>query len=181
MQPTINLNVLDPNAKGDKIFVNPYKVGNLNDIIVAKVSWHKDYIIKRIVGTPGDKIEIKDLTTHFALYVNDSLLYTKDKYGENTPFTKTGSYSYYNSYIAFLNNSEFQDYVETENGTSYIKLDDNEYFLMGDNWGHTTDSIEKGPVTKNEIVGTLELIVDVNNKNPFIPTFYFLKKIFYVN
>ena len=181
MQPTINMNVTDPNIEGDKIYINKYTDITNNDIVVAKVSWFDNYIIKRVVGMPGDKVEIKDETTHFAVYVNDTLLYTKEKYGEDRPFDPTGSYGYYKNYLDFLTKPEFQDYVETKNGTSYIKLDEDEYFLMGDNWGHTTDCIAKGPAKKSELVGKVELIVDVENTNPFITTLHFLKKIFSFN
>lgn len=181
MRPTINMNVNDSTVEGDRIFINPHQKGTLNDIVVAKVDWFDSYIIKRMVGTPGDKIEIKDEGSHFALYVNDSLLYTKDKYGENTPFQKTGSYGYYDSYLKFLTNSEFVQYIETDGNTSYIKLDENEYFLMGDNWGHTLDCLSRGPIKEKDIVGKVELIIDVTNENPFTPFNFFMKKIFSFN
>lgn len=47
--------------------------------------------------------------------------------------------------------------------------------------GHTTDCIAKGPAKKSELVGKVELIVDVENTNPFITTLHFLKKIFCFN
>lgn len=178
MQPTININMTDPNAEGDKIYINPYSTFTNNDIVVAKVEWFDNHIVKRVVGIPGDKIEIRDEITHYGLYVNNSLFYTKEKTGENSSFVKTGTNGYYSYYLDFLKNPDFQDYVETENGHSYIQLEDNEYFLMGDNWGHTTDSITKGPVKSTEIVGKVEIIVDVTSKNPFVATWHFLKKIF---
>lgn len=178
MQPTININMKDSQVKGDTIYVNQYTTFTNNDIVVAKVDWHENYIIKRVVGTPGDKIEIKDETTQYGVYVNDKLLYTKKKYGDQLSFPRTGSYGYYDCYLSFLSNLEFEEWVVRENGEKYIQLGENEYFLMGDNWGQTTDSIFKGPVKTNEIIGKVELIVDVNNKNPLIPTWFFLKKLF---
>ena len=47
MQPTINLNATNPEVDGDKIYINKYSKISLNDIVVAKTSWHNDYIIKR--------------------------------------------------------------------------------------------------------------------------------------
>ncbi len=181
MQPTINNTMTNPEAKGDKIYINQFSGFTRNDIVVAKVDWYEHLIIKRVIGVPGDKIEIKDETTHFAVYVNDSLFYTKEKYGENQTFYKTGSIGYYSKYLDFLKNPEFKKYVETKNETTYIRLEENEYFLIGDNWGHTTDSIEKGPILKNEIVGKVDLIVKVDNENPFTTTWYMLKKIFSLN
>ena len=125
-----------------------------------------------------DKIEIKDETDHFSLYVNDSILYTKDKYGNQDSYYKTGSYGYYENYKSFLLNPEFQKWVKNENGTSYIQLGEDEYFLMGDNWGSTTDSIMKGPVKENEIIGKVDYIVDLTNDNPFTEIIFFFKKLF---
>lgn len=181
MQPTINMNVADSTAPGDRIFINPYQKGEVNDIVVAKVDWFDSYIIKRMVGAPGDKIEIKDESTHFAVYVNDSLLYTKSKYGNNSSLYKTGSYNYYDMYLTFLENPKFSQYVETDGTTKYIKLDENEYFLMGDNWGHTLDCLTNGPIKQENIVGKVELIIDVTNTNPFAPFNFFMKKIFSFN
>ena len=178
MQPTININVSDANAEGDTIYINKYARITNNDIAVAKVSWHEHYIIKRVVGTPGDKVEIRDLETVYGVYVNDSLLYAKEKYGENSAFIKTGSVGYFASYQDLLKNANFQNNVETDGTTSYIVLHENEYFLMGDNWGHTTDSVTKGVVKSSELVGKVDLIVDVTNNRPFTATWFFLKKIF---
>lgn len=181
MRPTINMNVENSTADGDRILINQFKTAQLNDIVVAEVDWHADLIIKRVVGMPGDKIEIKDEITHFALYVNDNVLYTKDKYGDNSYLNPTGSYGYYKAYLSFLDSYEFSDYVETDGENKYIKLDENEYFLMGDNWGMTLDSLSKGPIKESNILGVVDLIIDVNDKNPFTPFIFFMKKIFTFN
>ena len=186
MRPTINTNVDDAKAPGDTIYVNMGAKFTNNDIVVAKVDWpllESSWIIKRVVGTPGDKIQIKDETTHYTVYVNNKVLYTKEKYGNSSSFPKSGSYLYFDNYLNFLDNPKFQEqgWVAEENGSKYIKLGEDEYFLMGDNWGHTTDCIEKGPIKADEILGKVELIVDVENKNPFTPTLFFLKKLFTKN
>ncbi len=181
MQPTINSSLTDSESEGDTIYINKNAPILNNDIAVAKADWYEHFIIKRVVGIPGDKIEIRDELTHYGVYVNNSLLYTKEKYGVNETFYQTGSIGYYANYLSFLKNPEFENYVVTENGKTYIQLGENEYFLMGDNWGHTTDSVSKGPIKKNELVGKVDLIVEVNNKNPFTTTWFMLKKIFSPN
>jgi len=181
MRPTINNNVLDSTAKGDAIYINQYSSFTTNDIVVAKVDWHNDYVIKRIVGTPGDKIEIKEENGHYAVYVNDSLLYTKEKYMDKDSFGLSGSVKYFEDYKSFLINPEFQKWVKHENGHSYIELGEEDYFIMGDNWGHTTDSISHGPVKTSAIIGKVDLIVDATNTSPFTATLFFLKKLFSIN
>ena len=177
MQPTINSNITDSNAEGDKIYINKYATLTNNDIVVASVDWYGHHIIKRVVGTPGDRVEIKDLGENFGVFVNNNLLYTKEKYGDNG-YEKTGSYAYFEDYNEFLKTLHFQNNVERDSDGTRIVLHENEYLLMGDNWGHTTDSITKGVVNRNEILGKVEIIVDVENNNPFYVTLQLLKLIF---
>lgn len=178
MQPTININMDDPTAKGDKIFINPYSEIAVNDIVVAKVDWYERHIIKRVIGCPGDKVEIRDLENTFGVYVNNNLLYEKEKYGTAEQFNYTGTIGYYAQYQNFLNNPEFANYVEQDGANKFIQLEENEYFLMGDNWGQTTDSVTKGVVKSGAFVGKVEIIIDVTNNNPFFITIQFLKIIF---
>ncbi len=178
MRPTINLNVDDPESKGDTIYINQYSSFTRGDIVVAKPDWHSKHIIKRVVGMPGDKVEIKDLENCYGVFVNDELLYTKEKNTDPGIIGTSGSIAYFENYKKFLNNSEFQKYVINDNGNKYIQLGYNDYFLMGDNWGHTTDSIEKGPMKGEEIVGKVDFIIDAKNDNVLSPIFMFLKKIF---
>ena len=182
MKPTINMNVKSADIDGDSILINKYQKGTTNDIVVAKVDWPTldgDYVIKRLVGMPGDKIEIKDHETHFSLYVNDEILYSKEKTGENSNFLKTGSIGYYAKYISFLENPNFSRNVEIIGNSTYIRLHENDYFLMGDNWGQTLDCIAEGPIKKSDIVGRVDLIVDVTNHNPFTYFNFFMKNIFF--
>ena len=157
------MNVEDSSKAGDRIFINRYQLGEVNDIVVAQVSWFDNYIIKRMIGTPGDKIEIKDHTTHYSLYVNDKILYSKEKTGESGLFA-SGSIGYFQTYQDFLTSDNFKEYVETDEKSTYIKLEDDEYFLMGDNWGHTLDCLTNGPISASEIVGKVELIIDVSTR-----------------
>ena len=180
MQPTININMENESEKGDTIYINKYASFTRNDIVVADVDWHEHYIIKRVVGVPGDKIRIVEEFSYYSLYVNDEILYNKGKYGENNSFPKSGSYAYYEYYKNFLNNHEFNEaglVGEDENG-KYIKLGEGDYFLMGDNWGHTTDSLTKGPIKKNEVVGKVDLIIDVEDNYLLESIKFFLKKLF---
>ncbi len=179
MLPTINSNVASGSEAGDKIYINTRsKSFETNDIVVAHVDWYEHEIIKRIVATPGDRLQILDKTDHFEVLVNDELLYCKDRYGENIDEYKSGSIGYYEKYLDFINNPANSNNVKTINNKRYIVMNENEYFLMGDNWGHTTDSIEKGPAKKEELVGKVEYILDVENDNLFVETWFMLSKVF---
>lgn len=179
MLPTINTNVESAEKNGDAIYINKYTKVNVNDIVVAKPKWYTDYIIKRLVGKPGDIIEIKDEDETFGLYVNNKLLYSKDKHSEIQDKNLGSTIDYFKKYEEFLSNDEFSQFVTTKSdGTKVIALEDNEYFLMGDNWGKTLDCLSKGPLTKQELVGKVELVIDVTENNIWESTKHFLCKMF---
>lgn len=82
--------------------------------------------IKRIIAVPGDTIKI----SNNKVYVNDKAL--------NETYLPSGTPTHAGAFL-------------TE-GT-VIKAANNQYFVIGDNREHSSDSREWGPVTKEEIVG----------------------------
>jgi len=149
MIPTFNLTVEKSNQSGDIIYINRFKDFNVGDVVVAE--YNDKYIIKRLVGCPGDIIQIKDDGDTYGLYVNNKLLYSKEKTNGDTD--KIGSSnSYYMQYLNYINNNAKE--------LNYIELGEDEYFLMGDNWGKTSDSLtSNGPFSKSDIVGKVEIVV----------------------
>lgn len=178
MLPTINSTVSDSYQKGDTIYINKYAEFARNDIVVAGVDWHSDYIIKRIVAAPGDRLRILDHETYYGVYVNDKLFYTREKKGIDTADIKTESVAYFAKYVSFINNPLYSKYIYTINAEKYIIMPEGEYFLMGDNWGYTTDSMEYGPIKESNVVGKVESILPQSHINFFTPTWFMLKLIF---
>ncbi|MBI4036800.1 signal peptidase I [Candidatus Daviesbacteria bacterium] len=82
--------------------------------------------IKRIVGLPGEKIRVEN----GKVYINDVPL--DEPYLPPNTYTQSG---------AFLAEGE------------EITVPDNQYFVMGDNRGGSSDSREWGPVTYQLIIG----------------------------
>lgn len=148
MYPTLNEHVISNSEQGDFVLVNRYKTEKVGDIVIATPSWSNKTVIKRLVGTPGDTIEIKK-TDKYELYCNGNLIYTKAITDNST--------RYYEKYCSTL--SSF--------GIDKIELKDNEYFIMGDNWGDTSDSITNNfqTIKKSQLYGRIDLIVDKNESS----------------
>ena len=180
MLPTLNSNVEDSSTSGDTVYVSPYAEVYRDDIVISSPTWHPSLIIKRLVGLPGDKIQIKNFDDAYGLFVNDKLLYEKSKLSENNGGYSAANY-HYQKYLSFLNNPKFSAYVETKNDETYIRLGEDDYFLMGDNWGNSLDSLSEGPVSRREIVGKVNLIVDYKNQDRMVVIKHVLKKVFSFN
>lgn len=105
-------------------FQNP----KLGDVVVFKAPPEpdKDYI-KRVIGTPGDTVEVKG----GQVYRNGKLL-DESKYLKPTVKAYSGT---------FLKEGDT------------ITVPEDEYFVMGDNRLYSSDSREWGFVKRNEIIG----------------------------
>lgn len=114
--------------EGDKLLVQTkFKTIKRNDVIIYETKSDEDitYIIKRVIGIPGDTIYIDENNT---VYVN------------NEPFDDTFGY--------------FDDNEGHEPNITYT-LGENEYFTLGDNRNHSIDSRSTGNINKERIIGTV--------------------------
>jgi len=115
-----------------------------NDVIIFK--YPKDttkFFIKRIIGLPNETLEIK----------NDVITVFNEEYKEGLkleqPFTSSGV-----------------------NGNSSFKLNKDEYFVMGDNRGASSDSRYWGALSKDLVVGRAFLRLWPINKMDVFPGNY---------
>lgn len=156
MLPTLNTTVPTATEEGDVVYINKFRPYTNNDIVVAE--YGTGYIIKRLVGKPGDKVQIKDDGLTYGLYVNDSLLYSKYKTEVSLDGKNHGTNYYFTDiYSKFFEKDQFKNYISKDG--KYIELEEDEYLLIGDNWGATTDSLTLGPFSKKEIVGKVDIVV----------------------
>ncbi len=97
----------------------------------------KKFFIKRIIGLPGETVDVNG---------NEVTIYNK----ENEGGIKLS-----------------QPYLKTSSGIkTHTELKDDEYFVMGDNRGASSDSRIWGPVSKNLLVGKAFVrLFPVNNIN----------------
>ena len=174
MYPTLNKYAPDSKAAGDIAYLNKFAEISKNDIVIAEVDWYSKAIIKRLIGTPGDTLEIRDEGEIYSLYVNEQLVTSNKKIDTSIPEGLAGgTIAYFQNYLDLLSTLPSENLSTTKQGNPCIKLNDNQYFLMGDNWSNSSDSIKYGPVSRDEILGKVDFVV-YTNENKF---FSILKQI----
>lgn len=146
MYPTLNEYALDANGElkgknpknpasenGSRVDygimdTHSYTIDSLKrfDIVVTKFSeYDSANYVKRIIALPGESFSF---TTSGDLYINDQLV--EQPIGE-----------------------EYIKATYISSGTMSGTLKENEYFVCGDNRGHSDDSRSHGPIKKSYIIG----------------------------
>ena len=124
---------------GDVLILNKFKY-RFFDIkrgdIISLENDDTKYLIKRVIGLPGDSISIKDNT----LYINGEV------YIEN--YLEEGLV--------------YDDFELTSLG--YQVIPDDMYFVLGDNRADSVDSREIGLVSKDDIIGKISFRIWPLNK-----------------
>jgi len=117
------------NLDGKNIFtITPFKEPARGNVVVFRYPKnHAQFFIKRVIGLPGEKVQIKN---------GEVIIYNSEN-----PTGTTLEEGYYLS-----------KNVKTA-GDETITLNDNEYFVMGDNRSFSSDSRYWGPVLDSEIIG----------------------------
>lgn len=164
MFPTLNAGVSNIEDKGDTVYINKFANLQRGNIVVARVNWNAKPIIKRLVAMPYDEIYIEKQAESYTLFVNEQPFYSKPATDESFHPQDGGTNKYYNYiYLPFVNNAEniASGRVINKNGKNIIKLFKDEYFLIGDNWADSADSMLHGAVSKNNIIGSVQIVIPV--------------------
>lgn len=108
------------------------------DVIVFKAPTNNgEEFIKRIIGLPGEEVRLENSK----IYINGKVL--------NEPYIKEGIFTSGGSFLG--------------EGKSVV-VAENEYFVLGDNRPHSSDSRAWGFISKNKITGRAWLIYWPPNK-----------------
>ena len=124
---------------GDVLILNKFKY-HFFDIkrgdIISLENDDTKYLIKRVIGLPGDSISIKDNT----LYINGEV--------------------YIGKYLE--EGLVYDDFELTSLG--YDVIPDDMYFVLGDNRADSVDSREIGLISKDDVIGKISFRIWPLNK-----------------
>ena len=173
MQPTLN-----PlgSTKSDTVYINKFSEINYGDIVVLakKSSIDINHIIKRVIGLPGDTIEIKQVEDGIFVFRNGEKLVEDYIYNIATsgdPNNK-GRAATLEAYIQFRHSvyesPDNYDAVFDKNGRLVVQ--EGQVFVLGDNRGYSLDSSVDGPFSMDTVVGRVDFIVPYG----VVPFYYFL-------
>lgn len=176
MQPTLNAN---GESKQDIVYINKVLPYSYSDIVVIERPTNNvdvKYIIKRVVGLPGDKIKImQDADYEIYVFRNGTKLeenYIFDTKTSDDPHNY-GMYATLQQYLDLINNVKQhpEEYPNVVFEDGWLVVQEDQIFVLGDNRGYSEDSSALGPFSKNKVVGKVDFIVP----NGTMPFYYFLK------
>jgi len=134
------------------------------DIVIFKYPKdNKTDYIKRVIGMPGDKIQMKE----GLLYLNDKVV-PREKLGEEDWTVEMEGLIHYTKYMETLPNGvqhliyERADNLKLDN-TEPVIIPEGHYFMMGDNRDNSADSRVFGTVPAENLEGKARFIFYSNN------------------
>ena len=171
MKPTI--------VEGDRVFVNklaydlkvPYTTWHIAEwgapqrgaIVVFPSPVDGTRLIKRIVGIPGDTIEMKN----DQLIINGRKVQYELPNAKNMPVSGASMpYAYIEDLRGIKHPVKFIPHRPAMRTFGPVTVPEGKYFMMGDNRDNSADSRYFGFVDRDQIVGQAEYIVislDINN------------------
>ena len=173
MQPTLNSL---GSTKSDTVYINKFSKIDYGDIVVIqkKSSIDINHIIKRVIGLPGDIIEIKQVDDGIFVFRNGEKLVEDYIYNIATsgdPNNK-GMVATLEAYLQFRHNvyenPDKYEAVFDKNGR--LVLQEGQVYALGDNRGYSLDSSVDGPFSISSVVGRVDYIVPYG----VVPFYYFL-------
>ena len=162
---------------GDFILVDKityhFRKPDRGDVVVFHFPLNEDiYYIKRIIGVPGDKIQVID----GKLYIN----------GKPCKYQPVGKFSYWEKRRKFTGKLYYEYLPRKEGGekkhfilktgiqgdnTQVFVVPKNKYFMMGDNRNNSYDSRYWGFVDRSKIVGIARIIFFSWDSHKHFPRF----------
>ena len=154
--------------KGRIFYVQPER-GDV--VIFKKPPENKVDYIKRIIGLPGDTIQVKN----GRLFIN-GILVPREEIGQEHWDTEAG-YFLYTRYIETLPGGVQHDIYELTDNSQYDETEEftvpeNHFFVMGDNRDNSLDSRKFGFVPAENLEGKARIIFYSTNGNGWFFQFW---------
>ncbi len=145
----------------DPIYIKEFDRPRRGDVIVFKFPSDPQLsYIKRIVGVPGDTVEIRNKV----VYLNEQPLKTEEFDGKDIMYDMDQQYKYY-KFNFFQAHTGGHTHVIQQNDDNYYKIDfdkvtvpSESYFVLGDNRDFSSDSRFWGFVPFKNIKGRAFLV-----------------------
>nr|OTP18662.1 signal peptidase I [Enterococcus sp. 9E7_DIV0242] len=125
-------------SQGDMVLMEKYTSINRFDVIVFQLPDGEIYV-KRVIGLPGDSVRFEE----------DQLYINGEEMAE--PFLKNNKLKQYDN-KPYTTNFELSDLINQE------KLDEDHYFVLGDNRRMSKDSRSFGAVESKYIIGKARFV-----------------------
>lgn len=109
------------------------------DVVQVVFSEEGEFVIKRIIGVPGDTVVIKNNRVYIQKDASEPAL-LDEPYLKDRTITRS----------------------VTKDATAYDRLGDDEYFVLGDNRGDSKDSRIYGAVSRSQINGLVAYVFSSN-------------------
>jgi signal peptidase I len=147
-----------PTLKDKDFFIETHHFGQeIKRFDIVRAETDKS-VIKRVIGIPGDTIKVSEKELYINGVIQKHICNNKEKkytgmvdeveIVDNYEVCEENNYK-----IAFGNIGNNSQYLNLKQNNQEIKLNKNEYFLMGDNRLYSTDSREFGVINKHQIKG----------------------------
>ncbi len=154
MQPTFNYPIV---TETDTVYVNICdKSYNYGDIIVVNVDNDEKAIIKRVVGLPGDVIDIVNVDGEYLLERNGEIVHEDYLYIDSSisvPLNQKNGMK--NTKIRF--EEMLSNHPDNVQEGKYV-VPEKSVFALGDNRGKSQDSSYYGAFPNQDIQGVVEIV-----------------------
>lgn len=128
------------------VLLNGVKRGDIV-VVTMEEKGQKTHWVKRVIGMPGDTVSCVNDIVFINGKVLDETKYIDPDYRQSC----VDKFGYFNK-VPNADNTDVQDFEE-------VKLEDDEYYVMGDNRPYSKDSRYVGPVKKSQLFAKKMLVL----------------------
>ena len=124
----------------------PHRI-SMFDLVTMEEDGQKTHWVKRVIGLPGDTVTCVNDVVFINGKVLDKTQYIDPDYRQSC----VDKFGYFNK-VPNEDNTDVKDFDE-------VKLDNDEYYVMGDNRPYSKDSRYVGPVKKSQLFAKNMLVL----------------------